>query len=697
MREIDPDVGNWYDFRGNFPPVGEPLANIEDIRMAGLHIALLGGLEIAGGEATIRTSLTRKAKALVAYLAVQGGGGQSREKLAELLWGGSAEAQARANLRQALSSIRKALDGDGATCLVTDGDQISLAGQDIELDVALFEHLVAEATPDALKQAVRLYKGDLLDGFSLKEDSFEAWARVERERLRHLASDALTRLIAHSDEVGDTERCVETAARLIALDPLREAAHRILMRAYAAQGRKASALKQFEACRDILKRELGVEPETETVELYRDIRQQRASTPEGESDAAPKPEAEGPPLPDGPSVGVLPFANMSADPDQEYFADGITEDIITALSKFRWFFVIARNSAFVYKSQPVDIKQVGRELGVRYVLEGSVRKAAKRVRISAQLIEAETGNHIWAERYDRSLEDIFELQDEIASMIVAAVEPELAGSERERAIRKPTKHLGAWDLFQRGVALIWQHDRTSINAGRKLIRQAVEFDPNFGQAHGYLAFAALLLLVYEWADDRDGVLRQGIADAGKGIAVDQRNYFAHHALGRLNTIAGDHAAAVRALETCVSINPNFALGYVGLAEAHVYSGDPEKAIGYADMAIRLSPNDPMMWGMLHYKASAYVRLDDFDRAIELFEKVCEYPTVQYVPSTTLAALYVLRGREAEGRKALRNARRLEPKLSIAVMKNVYGVSGDQPGARTQRLLDALRIAGLAEE
>jgi adenylate cyclase len=151
------------------------------------------------------------------------------------------------------------------------------------------------------------------------------------------------------------------------------------------------------------------------------------------------------------------------------------------------------------------------------------------------------------------------------------------------------------------------------------------------------------------------------------------------------------------LETCVSINPNFALGYVGLGEAHVYSGDPKKAIAYTDSAIRLSPNDPMMWGMLHYKASAYVRLDDFDRAIELFEKVCEYPTVQYVPSTTLAALYVLRGREAEGRKALRNARRLEPKLSIAVMKNVYGVSGDQPGARTQRLLDALRTAGLAEE
>ncbi len=308
--------------------------------MAGLRIALLGGLEIAGGAAAARTTLTRKARALIAYLALRGARGQSREKLAELLWGNSAEEQARANLRQALSSIRKALNGDGTVYLVTDGDQISLAGPDIDLDVALFERLVAEATPDALKRAAVLYKGDLLDGFSLKEDSFEAWARAERERLRHLACDALTKLIAHCDEVGDSERCVETAARLLTLDPLREAAHRILMRAYAAQGRHASALKQFEACRDILKRQLGVEPEPETVALYRDIRKLRAGTPSDTIEPAPQPEAVGPPLPDGPSVAVLPFENKSGDHDQSYFSDGLTENIITGLTRFREILVI---------------------------------------------------------------------------------------------------------------------------------------------------------------------------------------------------------------------------------------------------------------------------------------------------------------------------------------------------------------------
>ena len=322
----------------------------------------------------------------------------------------------------------------------------------------------------------------------------------------------------------------------------------------------------------------------------------------------------------------------------------------------------------MFKGQAIDTRQVGRDLGVRYVLEGSVRKAANRFRVTAQLIDAETGNHVWAERYDRGLEDIFELQDEITTTIAGAIEPELAGSERKRALRKPTEHLGAWDLLQRGAAFLWQQDRTSLMEGLRTIRQAVTLDPSFGEAYGYLAYGAFLLLVYEWTDEPEVILQQGLTDANRAISIDHRDYFAHHALGRLNTIAGDHRAAIRALETCVDLNPNFALGYVGLAEAHVYAGSPEAAIGYADKAIRLSPRDPMLWDFLHYKASAYVRLDDFDKAIELFEQVCEFPTAQYVSSATLAALYRLQDRSVDAEKALERARRLEPRLSVALMK-----------------------------
>jgi TolB-like protein len=405
--------------------------------MAGLRIALLGGLEIAGGEATTRTSLTRKAKALVAYLAMQGARGQSREKLADLLWGNSAEEQARANLRQALSSIRKALNGETAGYLVTAGDQISLAGRDVDLDVTKFEELVTDATPDALKRAAALYKGDLLDGFSLKEDSFEGWARAERERLRHLACDALTKLIAHCDEIGDAERCVETAARLLTLDPLREAAHRILMRAYAAQGRQASALKQFEACRDILKRELGVEPEPKTVALYRDIRRQRLATAEERIDTLLKDTVKEPPLPNGPSVAVLPFENKSGNADQSFFADGLTENIIGGLTRFREILVIGVKSMLVARDYASDLREMGRALGVAHIVEGSVRRSGDRVRVTAQLVDAATGQRLWAENYDRDLDDIFAVQDEITNVIVATLAGQIEHLELRRVVTKP--------------------------------------------------------------------------------------------------------------------------------------------------------------------------------------------------------------------------------------------------------------------
>jgi len=454
----------------------------------------------------------------------------------------------------------------------------------------------------------------------------------------------------------------------------------------------------YEQVRDKLDVKFEDLGERQVKNIDRPVRAFRANV--GPVEIAKSNEVQGdtPPLilPDKPSIAVLPFANMSGDLEQEYFSDGITEDIITALSKFRWFFVIARNSSFAYKKQAIDIKQVGRELGVRYVLEGSVRKAGNRLRITAQLIEAETGNHIWAERYDRNLEDVFELQDEITETISAAIEPEMFSSEHDRALRKPTENLTAWDFFQQGVAKLWQRDQINIEAGIRLIGQAVNLDPKFGQAHGYLAYGASLMLILQWAEDRDATLHRGIADAQGAITIDRRDYFAHNALGRLYTTAGDHPAAIRALETSVSINPNFALGYIGLEEAHVYGGDPNKAIEYANKAIRLSPNDPWMWVMLHYKASAYVRLREYDRAIQIFEQACQFPTARYVPFATLAALYVLEGREGDARRSLENARRLEPNLSITVMANIYGISETEPYGRGQPLLDALRKVGLPE-
>ena len=398
-------------------------------------------------------------------------------------------------------------------------------------------------------------------------------------------------------------------------------------------------------------------------------------------------------LPDKPSIAVLPFDNMSGDAEQEYFSDGITEDIITALSKYRWFFVTARNSTFTYKGSAVDIKQVGRELGVHYVLEGSVRKAGNRVRISAQLIEAESGNHIWAERYDRDMSDIFELQDEITRTISAAVEPELSSTERGRALTKPTENLGAWDLFQRGLAKIYQLDHAGILESQDLFRRAIALDADFGLAHGYLAFAEFGHLVFSRSDNPEETLRNGMAAANKAVSLDRRDHFAHFALGRLLAISGDHAAAIQELETSIALNPNFAQGYYSLGHAQMLMGDAAAAIENTDLAMRLSPNDPLLWAMIIYKASAHFMAGDLDEAAELAEQACRFPTVQYMAHLTRASFLAHAGRLEDARGALACARSLQPDLTI---NSIDGPLGTMEASTFERLKEGLRMAGLTE-
>jgi TolB-like protein len=322
-----------------------------------------------------------------------------------------------------------------------------------------------------LARATALYRGDLLDGLDVRDPAFEEWLLFERQRLRDLARAALAKVLDRHVATGTHDQAGVAARRLLALDPLHESAHRALMRIYAQQGQAALALKQYQLCRDALQDELGVKPEAETERLYQSIREKRAMASRASSQAPPaaiaaeaRSPSDAPPLqPDPatatasarPSIAVLPFENLSDDPEQQYFSDGITEDIITALSRVKWFFVIARNSSFTYKGRIVDVKQVARELGVRYVLEGSVRKAGGRVRISGQLVQAETGQHIWADKFDGELANVFDLQDQVTASVVAAIEPSLRQAEIERA-------RGVLHDVGNGVRL---HDGRSLRGG----------------------------------------------------------------------------------------------------------------------------------------------------------------------------------------------------------------------------------------
>jgi TolB-like protein len=298
------------------------------------------------------------------------------------------------------------------------------------------------------------------------------------------------------------------------------------------------------------------------------------------------------PLPDKPSIAVLPFTNLSGDAEQEYFADGITEDVITALSRFRWFFVIARNSSFVYKGKATDVKQVARELGVRYVLEGSVRKYGERVRITAQLIDGQTANHIWAERYDFDLAEIFSVQDEITERVTGAIEPEVLKLEGGRLATRAAANLNAWDLVRQGTWHFHQVTQAGHLRARELFREAIKLDPQFADSHIWLARVSAGIVAFGWSGNPQDDLREGLKAAQNAIRLDEKDPYSHYALAIISVFSDALEQATHAALEAVEISPSFALGYYVLGTARVYSGNAIEAIGSFERGFRLNPYDP---------------------------------------------------------------------------------------------------------
>ena len=362
------------------------------------------------------------------------------------------------------------------------------------------------------------------------------------------------------------------------------------------------------------------------------------------------------PLPDKPSIAVLPFQNMSGDPEQEYFADGIVEDIITALSRFRSLFVIARNSSFTYKGRAVDIKQVGRELGVRYVLEGSVRKGGNRMRITAQLIDATSGAHVWADRYDRDPSDIFAVQDEITASVAGIIEPALADAEQQRVLRKPPDSLDAWEAYQRGL---WHFNRYSPEENKTALnffRQAIALDPNFAPGHyGY----ALALQWEIWHfSTRPFSEVQGLARAEAQIAVslDDKDAMAHAILAHMMMWNGEWEAAIAEARTAIALNPNSAFVISMLGCVLGYGGYREESLTRLQQAMRASPHDPLTWLWTIWKGAIQLLSRDFDAAIQTFQQVLRLRPGFNHAQVSFAICHAHLGRIDEARQALKRAR-----------------------------------------
>jgi adenylate cyclase len=402
------------------------------------------------------------------------------------------------------------------------------------------------------------------------------------------------------------------------------------------------------------------------------------------------------PLPDKPSIAVLPFQNMTGDAEQDYFVDGIVEEITTAISRLPWLFVIARNSSFTYKGRAVDVKQVARELGVRYVLEGSVRKGANRVRITGQLIDTGTGAHIWADRFDSVLDDIFELQDQIASSVVGAIEPELRQSEIERATRKPTESLDAYELYLRALAQSQKYTEEGMREAIIVLQQALAIDPSYAPAAAMLGWCRMFQKWQGWGRVSDDEVAEALRLARQAIegGKDDPDALWMAALTLLS-LAGKRAAAASAVDRALALNPNSAHAWMARGWVSCFAGQSSSAIEAFEYAMRRSPFDPLGWGFTSGIAFAHLLTGRYETALEWVDR-CLHEQPRFNTAISIRGVCCAHlGRMQEARDYLRGQLELQPALTVAKYKAYAGVPFSPEVLAV--FVEGLRKAGLPEE
>jgi TolB-like protein/DNA-binding SARP family transcriptional activator len=656
-----------------------------------LKVRLLGNFEARLDAGAPIQFPTRKARALLAYLALRPGQAHSRDHVAGLLWSTRDDEQARGSLRRTLSDLRKLL-GD-PDWLVTDGDMLSLGPADVAVDVAAFERLANDGAPGALEEAAALYQAELLAGFGLPEQPFEEWLRSERERLRDLVLRTLARLLAHHEASGASERAIEIAHRLLALDPVSEATHRALMSLYARHGRRGEALRQYDRCRDLLRETLGIAPDPATEALHRAL-QNPGAVPVPTTGT--QPEMRAGPLPDKPSIAVLPFKNMSGDPAQDFFADGLTEDITSALSRFNGLWVIASASTFTYKGAPTDVKRIAKELGVRYVMEGSVRRSGERLRVAARLADAVTGREVWAERYDRPLADLFDIQDEITRSVAASTETQILIAEGQSVAQASPSNPRVEDLLARARSKLYDQTPDSNAEVSALAEEALRLDPSNAMGHQMRASAMLNRLWFgEIPHDAANTARaMELARTALRLAPqDERTHlimawaWAYAATGRLEE-------AIAECERGLEINPNSSLILGNLGAYLAASGRAQPALDALHLALKLNPRDPSNFWRHYAVAAAHFAAEDYALALNQARKTAlSRPHLQsaILWAASAAALDDI----GEARRAVDNCLEQRPDLSVGIVVPHFMLRFARD-ADHERLLALLRKAGLPE-
>ncbi|MER9473377.1 BTAD domain-containing putative transcriptional regulator [Mesorhizobium sp. M0520] len=670
-----------------------------------MRIRLLGGLEVTSPEHRPVRFATRKTSLLFAALVLAGRRGHRREQLSEVFWPGRSNGQARNSLRQALVDIRRTFPASSDATVYIDGDQETvalIAGPD-EADISIFDRKLEECRTHDLAFAAALYRGELLAGQAIP-DELDEWFGPYLSKYQRKALQLVDRLSLALPAPGSAEEtaCEGLAERLLASDSTAEAAHRALIRIHAHRGHENAALRQFELCRAALKKHLNADPEEQTSSLAASLQSRERperQRPEPSSGAVSLAQVLAVPTrrDDQPSIAVLPFQNLSGDVEQEYFADGMVEDIVTALAHFRHLFVVARNSSFTYRGRSIDIKQVGRELGVRYVVEGSVRRAGDRLRIAGQLIDTSTGAYLWADRFDGTLAEVFNLQDQVASSIVGAITPKMEEAEIERAKRKPTESLDAYDYYLRGLAAFDRTitSRAAIDDALRLFMKAIDRDPEFAIAHARAARCYATRKSNGWMVDRAEEIAEATRLARRAVELGRDDAIALSYGGYvLGYVGGDLDDSAACIDRALALNPNLAAALGVSSWVRACLGEPGKAIEHAALAMRLSPLDPRLFAWQFNTGLAHFCAGHYDDAVAWAGKSLRHQPNYVSAMRVVAAGHALAGRLTEAQQMMARLCEFDPSLRLSNLAEVLPPFY-RPDDRS-RYIEGLRKAGLPD-
>ena len=395
-----------------------------------------------------------------------------------------------------------------------------------------------------------------------------------------------------------------------------------------------------------------------------------------------------------PAIAVLPFVNMSGDADQEYFSDAITQDIITNLSKHRWLDVTARNTSFGYKGKSIDVRQLADELGVDYVVEGSVRRSGERIRVTAQLADASTGNQRWSDRYDGDLQDVFAVQDEITAKIVARLEPEIGAAERQKVAKSVRRDLQAWECYHLGIFHFFKFTAADNLEAQKMLQRSRDLDPQFGEAHSWWAYAVVLGMVYWDTDPSPELLDEALAAANRALDLDDQNAVFYALKARVQLARREYGSALTENKMAIELNPTFAAAHCGLADSLAYEGRYDEAIETFENAIELSPNDPQRWAFLTYGALAHIFKGDFETAVKWADKASEIPNCQYWTTAHKAVALAYLGDNDGAKHTVARLVKERPDFSIEFTKKKLFFLKDPEQIRIY--LEGLSLAGVPE-